>query len=115
MTLDRFQPEVITATIASSGTTSGAINLSGLQVVAIDMPAAVTGTTMTFTASTALDGTYDTVTEVGGATNYSITLAASKWTAVDVRVFAGIPFLKLVSGSTEAAARTFSIICRPVS
>jgi hypothetical protein len=115
MTVDRFQPEVITGTIASSGTTSDAINLSGLQVVAIDMPAAVTGTTMTFTASSSLGGTYDTVTEVGGASTYSITLAASKWTAVDVRVFAGIPFLKLVSGSAEAATRTFSLICRPVS
>jgi hypothetical protein len=115
MTLDRFQPEVINGTIAASATTSDAINLSGLQVVAIDMPAAVTGTTMTFTASSSLGGTYDTVTEVGGASNYSITLAASKWTAVDVRVFAGIPFLKLVSGSSEAATRTFSLICRPVS
>ena len=115
MTVDRFIPEIITATIAASGTTSGAINLSGLQVVAIDMPAALTGTTMTFTASTTLDGTYDGVQEIGGAAAYSITIAASKWVGVDIRVFAGIPFLKLVSGSTEAAARTFNVICRPVS
>lgn len=115
MTPDRFIPEVITATIAASGTTSGAINLSGLQVVAIDMPSALTGTSMTFTASTAVDGTYDAVQEIGGAAAYSLTVAASKWVGVDVRVFAGIPFLKLVSGSTESAAREFKVICRPVS
>mgnify|MGYP007071589557 CR=1 FL=1 len=115
MTADRFNPELITTTIAASGTTSAAINLSGLQLVAIDMPAAVTGSSLTFTASMTIDGTYDAITEVGGATNYTLTMAASKWTPVDLRVFAGVPFLKLVSGSTEAATRTFNLICRPVS
>jgi hypothetical protein len=114
-TVDRFNPEVMTTTIASSGTTSSAINLSGLQLVAIDMPAAVTGTTMTFSASTAIDGTYDGVQEVGGAAAYSVTMTAGKWTPVDIRVFAGVPFLKIISGSSEAATRTFNLICRPVS
>ena len=115
MTADRFQPEIIEVTIAESGTTSDAVNLSGLQLVAIDTPAAVTGTALTFTASTSLAGTYDAVQDEGGAIAYSVTLAANKWIPVKAIVFAGVPFVKLVSGSTEAAARTFKLICRPVS
>ena len=115
MTVNRFIPEVIQVTIAASGTTSDAVNLSGLQVVAIDTPAALTGTALTFAASTSLGGTYDAVQEVGGASAYSATMAASKWIPLNVSVFAGIPFLKIVSGSAEAATRTFNLICRPVS
>ena len=115
MTSSRFIPEVIQVTIAASGTTSDAINLSGLQVVAIETPSALTGTALTFTASVSLGGTYDAVREVGGAAAYSVTMAASQWIPLNVNVFAGIPFVKIVSGSTEAAARTFNLICRPVS
>lgn len=115
MTVDRFIAETFTVTIAASGTTSDAINLSGLQLVAIDTPSALTGTALTFTASISLGGTYDAVREVGGAAAYSVTMGASQWIPLNVNVFAGIPFLKIVSGSTEAAARTFNLICRPVS
>jgi hypothetical protein len=115
MTADRFIPEIIEVTIAASGTTSDAVNLSGLQLVAIETPSALTGTALTFTASVSLGGTYDAVREVGGAAAYSLTMAANQWIPVSVNVFAGVPFLKIVSGSTEAAARTFNLICRPVS
>lgn len=117
MTVDRFIPEIQTTTIASSGTTSAAVNLSGLQVVAFATPSTLTGTSFTFTACDTIDGTYLPVMAVDGGSAYTLTVSASaaQWLPVDIRVFAGIPFLKIVSSGTEAATRTIKIISRPVS
>lgn len=108
-----------TATIASSGTTSGAIstgiiNFEGTQLHGLEFPAAMTGTTMTFTGSRSSDGTYVTLKEVGGASNYSVTVSASSFVPLDPRVFATFPFIKLVSGSAEGAERSIVVHSRPV-
>jgi hypothetical protein len=62
----------------------------------IEFPAAMTGTTMTFTGSRSSGGTYVTVKEVGGASNYSVTVSASSFVPVDPRVFSTFPFIRLV-------------------
>jgi len=117
MTADRFIPEIVETTIASSGSTSAAVNLSGLQLVAIKTPSALTGSSFTFTACDTVGGTYVLVQAVDGGSDYTASAATSEaqWIPVDVRVFAGVPFLKLVSSGTEAADRTIQLICRPVS
>jgi hypothetical protein len=107
-------------TIASSGTTSGTVstNIVGTedtQLMGVEFPAAMTGTSMTFTGSRSSDGTYVTITDVGGASNYSITVSAGKFVPVDPRVFSTYPFVRLVSGSAEAAERTIVVHLRPVS
>lgn len=108
-----------TATIAASGTTSGAIstgiiNEEGTQLHGLEFPAAMTGTAMTFTGSRSSDGTYVTLREVGGASAYSVTITASAFVPLDPRVFATFPFIKLVSGSTEASERSIVVHSRPV-
>lgn len=93
-------------TIPISTTTSAAISLKGMALVALKMPAALTGTAITFTACDTIDGTYVPLKVTTSGTALSYTVAASGYYAVDPAAFQGIPFLKIVSGSTEAAART---------
>lgn len=109
-----------TATISASGTTSGVIstNIVGnesTQLMGLKFPAAMTGTSMTFTGCEVSDGTFVTIKDVGGASNYSITVTANSFVPVDPRVFATFPFIKLVSGSTELADRSIVVHLRPVS
>lgn len=102
------------AVIAASGTTSGTVDCTRYQMVGIYTPSSLTGTALTFTGSA--DGsTFVTVLDVGGASTYSCTMAASRYIPVDPRVFAGLQHVRLVSGSSEASARTFTVVQRPVS
>ncbi len=110
-----------TITIANNGTTTAAVDTgllsthSKTQLVGISFPAAMTSTAMTFTAASTEAGTYTTLTEVGGASNYSITVAASKRVPFDHRVFVTAPFIKCVAGSAEGAERTLTLHFREVS
>lgn len=93
--------------IANGQTASGAISTAGLSLVGIKLPAAFTGTTLTFTACDTLGGTYVPVYNSAGVVSY--TVAASRYVAIDPKDFQGISFLKIVSGSAEGAART--LVC----
>lgn len=93
--------------IANTATETNAIATSGLSLVGILMPAAFTGTALTFEACATVDGTYVPVYNSAGAVSY--TVAASQYIAIDPKDFYGIMFLKIKSGSTEAAART--LVC----
>lgn len=103
-----------TATIASSGTTSGAVDCSdGRTAFALITPAALTGTAFTFQASH--DGaTYNPVVDAAGTT-YSVTVAASRYIPLNSANLAGARYLKVVSGSTEAASRVIVVVRRPLS
>ena len=107
-----YDLEEVEVTIASSGTVSTAANLLGMRLVGIVTPAALTGTALTFQGSA--DGStytalYDTAGDAVGAT-----VAADRWVVLDPADFAGIPYIKAVSGSAEAAERTITLIVRPV-
>lgn len=101
-----------TVTIAESGTTSTAANLDGLAVMGFIIPAAFTGTTMTLLGSD--DGTnfYSLVNASGTA--LSVTVVASSYMLMSATDLMGMRYLKLVSGSSEAAARSVGIITRSV-
>ena len=97
-----------TVTIASSGTTSTALTLQGGRVpIAIVTPSALTGTAFTFQAST--DGTnfFNLYNE---ATQYSVAVNISRYIALNPDVFQAIRYIRIVSGSSEAALRTISVI-----
>ena len=97
-----------TVTIASSGTVSTAITIEGGRtVLAVLTPTALTGTSLKFQAST--DGN-NFFALYNGATEYSVTVADSRYIALSTEVMAGVRHLKVVSGSSEAAARTISVI-----
>jgi len=103
-----------TVTIANGQTVSDALDLSraGFSLVGIVTPAALTGATFTFQASA--DGvTYNAVYDKTGAL-VSVTVAASRYVVLAPADFAGIAYLKVVSGSTEGGARTIGLVARPV-
>jgi hypothetical protein len=108
--------DTATATIALSGTVSDAVALEGSMVpVGILTPAALTGTAMTFQGS--LDGvTYRAVNNVGGSA-LTITVAAAKAIGFDAGTATCLmawKYIKLVSGSAEAAERAITVVLRPV-
>lgn len=99
---------VALATIAISTTTSAAIQTNGLSLVGIQLPAAFTGTAISFLGS--VDGTtYQAVKSTTSGTALSYTVAQGTYAAINPQDFYGLPFIKLVSGSTEVAARSFTV------
>jgi len=92
--------------IGASSNTSAVIETKGMALVGIKTPAAFTGTTLTFTMCDTIDGTYVPVRSTASGTALSQTVTTSNYYAIDPTAFQGIPFLKIVSGSTEASART---------
>lgn len=105
-------PEIIAGTIPINDTTSNAINVYGKRIVAIAMPAAFTGTAISFTAATTLGGTYKTVTDTSG-TAISITVSASKYILVLPADLCGLQYLKIISNGTETAARAIELVVMP--
>lgn len=99
----------VSVVIAAAGTTSAAISTGGLSLVGILFPTVFTGTTVTFTMSDSLAGTYVPVKTGTAGTALSYTVAAAGYNVIDPKDFQGIAFLKIVSGSTEAASRT--LVC----
>lgn len=103
---------VIETTIANAATTSGAVDLALFRPIALQFPASMTGTTMTFTASTVnSDDTFVAVYDTGGASAYSVTVGSSRIVPIDERVLWGCRYLKLVSGSSETGAKVIKVIC----
>lgn len=94
-----------TTTIASSGTKSGAIDTADYAICICYLPASLTGTAITFEVSH--DGTtFVPLYDASGAA-VSRTVAASRAFYVPPEVMAAKQF-KLVSGSSEGAARTIA-------
>jgi hypothetical protein len=104
-----------TVTIASSGTVSTAILATREAAWGLQMPAEFTGTAITFQASA--DGTtfqalyeYDTATDDGSATR-AVTLAVAAARSYPLPdALTPWKAFKIVSGSTEAAARTLVVV-----
>lgn len=92
--------------IAISGTDSAAFNTGGMALCGIILPAAFTGTSISFLVSDAIDGTFVPLKSTTSGTLLSYTVAQGNYCAVDPKDFQGVHFLKIKSGSSEAAART---------
>lgn len=99
-----------TVTIASGQTVSNGIDIGDQQIVGVITPATLTGVAITFQGSH--DGiTYKAVTKEDG-TNYSITVAASRYVMIPPTALPGVRFVKLVSGAVEGAARDIIVMLR---
>ena len=100
----------ISTTIANAATTSAEIDLEDYCLVGLKY-ATMTGTTLTATCSNAKAGTF---VALNGADNaaWSITIGDDRF--VDLtqggEAICGCRFMKLVSGSSEAAARTLQLV-----
>lgn len=105
---------VKTATIATGATTSGAISLAGMKVFALSF-GTMTGTAMTFTASDSPEGTFRALYDDAGNA-ISLTIASDRVVGVTSNAasmaLAGCNWIKLVSGSTEAAEREITLLGR---
>ena len=99
--------QTLTASVAASGTTSGAFTVDGYSFGGVQCPASLTSTTMTFTVSDTLAGTYVALTDSAG-NSISQAVAASKAFALPPELFA-FKYAKLVCGSSEGAARDFIV------
>lgn len=107
-----------TATIANGASLSGEVDLEGQAIQAIQMPAAWTAASLTFTASSASGGTFDPVHDDGG-TEVTITAAAARMIGLDAiaRELDGLRFIKVRSGTTatpvnQGAERILTLILK---
>lgn len=98
----------LSSSIANGATKSGIINLNGFTLCGILLPAAFTGTALTFEAS--VDGTnFFTLKTTTSGTSLSYTVAQGNFYAIDPKDFYGVNWLKIVSGSAEGGARTLKL------
>jgi hypothetical protein len=67
---------------------------------------------MTFQACDSAGGTFVPVYAAGGGAVYSVTVGTSRYVPLDRDVFAGVRFVKLVSGSTELGLRVIRLLLR---
>ena len=105
-----------TAAIAASATTSGAIDLYGLQMVALGMPTYWTAGVLTFNVS--IDGSTYLRMYKNGA-EYFETVTASQFIVLTPADFAGVRYVQLRSGTyatpvTQTAARSIELVVRSV-
>jgi hypothetical protein len=103
-----FNPALSVA-IANGQQSSAPISCGGLALCGIKLPAAFTGTTVTFEMCDTVGGTYVPVKSTTSGTALSYTVAQGTYCAIDPKDFQGIAFLKIKSGSAEGGART--LIC----
>jgi len=90
-------------TIADGQTDSDVEDLEGETLVGAYLPASEEGTTLSFKAATAADGTFVPVHDTAGDL-VEYTVASSRYVPLDPAVFSGIRFLKLVLGAQTGAA-----------
>jgi hypothetical protein len=108
-------PGRIYQSVTLSGTdASAAIDCTRYQLVGFYTPGTLTSTAITFQASWD-NSTFTTLMAKGGASTYSATVSTSDYVPLDVDVFCGPQYVKLVPGSSEASARTIVCVLRPVS
>ena len=98
----------LSVSIASGQQVSSIIDCGGFTLCGVIIPAAFTGTAITFQMCDTIGGTFVPVTGVSGSA-LSYTVAAGKYYAIDPKDFFGIRYLEIKSGSAEGAART--LVC----
>lgn len=94
-----------TFTIAQGATTSNAILMDGRSITKIEFPT-MTGTSLTITEADE-GGTYRTVGSESGA--LTIVAPSTRLVHLNPGLTIGLGYIKLVSGSAEAAARTIIV------
>lgn len=92
------------------GTTSDAIDIKGSSIVGLVCPSGVSGTSMTF-QGTVDDVNYYNVYDESGSQK-SVTIAASRYIALNPNDYVGIHKLKMVSSATETSI-DFQLVVRP--
>lgn len=100
--------DVNSVTIAT--TTSTTIDLGSKGFVGIIMPAAFTGTAITFTGS--VDNSTFVALYNSDNSAFSITVSASRYYVLNPADFLGCRYVRIVSNATEGASRTLTVLTR---
>lgn len=112
-----FYPDRFVVTIPEGGSVSDVVDLDGVHLVGIQMPATWDAANITFQASA--DGvTFADLYNQSGS-EVTVDAAAGRFIALDPTLFAGIRFLKVRSGTAatpvnQAAARTLILVARSI-
>ncbi len=97
-----------TITIPISTTTTGALYCNGSVLCGLLLPATFTGATISFLAS--MDSAnFKVLKSSTSGTTLTYTVTQDTFSAIDPKDFQGVNWLKIVSASTEGAAR--DIVC----
>lgn len=116
MTVKDYQVNVEnpTVTIASGQTLSPEIDLYGVSLLGLYIPASFEGTTIKIKACPNSGGTF--LPHYVGGTEYSLTVGASRHVAIDnLHTIAGLRFIKLESNNAVAADRVITLSTRPLN
>ncbi|MBI1274201.1 MAG: hypothetical protein GC131_09000 [Alphaproteobacteria bacterium] len=105
-------------TIASGQSITSDLNLGGLRLFGIVMPASWTAANLTFQSSHDYGITWNNVYDKQG-TEYNITAAAARFILIDPVDFASLQYLRLRSGTSgtpvnQAADRTVNFVLRSI-
>lgn len=96
-------------TIANAGTVSNAYKCTDHTAFGLQMPAAFTGTTITFQVSADSGTTFQALYDDSGANQVSMSVAASRSYDLPAALTAWTHF-KIVSGSSEGAQRLLTVV-----
>ena len=101
-------------TIPNAGTTSAAFEIGINAVRALELPAAMTNTSVKFQGSLTQAGTYKDIYHNGVLV--SVRATASTWQGVSPSMLVGYPWLKLVATGVgnEAADRVINVLYEDV-
>lgn len=100
--------------ISADDDLSAAVDLGDNRLFALHLPAAFTGTAISFTVAPTVDGTYQALYDDAGNA-ISLTVAQGETigiTGANAAALAACRFVKLVSNDNEAADRTIYLLLR---
>ena|SRR5271165_3997680 len=100
----------LAATIAISTQESSEVDCNGFVLCGVLIPAAFTGTTITFETYDPNSTTWVPIKNASGTVSY--TVAQGNYYAINPVDFYGVRQLKVKSGSSEVAARTLLLSLR---
>lgn len=109
---------VQTASLDAAASLSDAVNLGGLRLFGIVMPASWTAAALTFQVSFDEGASWSNLYDASGS-EVSVTVAASRAITLDPVIFAAVPMLKVRSGTMAApvnqtAAAALQLVVRSV-
>lgn len=112
MSLSKSIAKSVTIDVSADANNSSGISTDGMLLSGIIFPAAMTGTALTVDFS--LDGStwYDVVETDGTEVSYTITAGDAVRVDPSGWAFASSGFVRVTSGSTEAADRIITLIFR---
>lgn len=91
----------------ASGTTSTGFKFQGTIPLAIVTPSGLASTSFTFQCS--IDNGSNFFDLYNGSSAYSLTVAASRYIALNPDVFEGVQMIRIIAGSSETAKDIFIV------